>query len=84
MLLANLSYSLRNVKSDSKVILVTSSVKGEGKTIISSTVSSILSEDTNKKTLLIGADWESSIHKLIGMDKNVLGISDYIHNLKLK
>ena len=84
MLLANLSYSLRNVKSDSKVILVTSSVKGEGKTIISSTVSSILSEDTNKKTLLIGADLRNpQIHKLIGTDKNVLGISDYIYNPKI-
>ena len=60
ILIANLkfatSFSQKNEKGT--VILVTSSIKGEGKTLISSNTSSLVS--TNNKVLLIGADKKST------------------------
>ena len=56
MIIANLNYS-QSVKVENKslVTLVTSSIKGEGKTLISSNISSLLASAENKKVLLIGA-----------------------------
>ncbi len=76
MINSNLGYVS---KSDSKVFLITSTVKGEGKTIISVNLASILTE-SNKKVLLIGADLRNpQIHKFINESKTKLGLSDYLY-----
>ena len=81
MLVSNMSFT--NFKIDNKkcqVTLVTSSIKGEGKTLISINLAHVLTAK-NKKVLLIGADLRNpQIHKHINMDKNIKGISDYIHS----
>ncbi len=82
MLIANLNYSVISdniVPNKATVILVTSSVKGEGKTLISANVSSALSMN-NKKVLLIGADLRNpQIHKIIGLQKSQYGLSDMLY-----
>ncbi|TAI48590.1 GumC family protein [Flagellimonas allohymeniacidonis] len=57
ILRTNLDYTLRSKKNSKRgsIIFVTSSVPGEGKTLVSSNLSMIFA-DTNKKVLLIGAD----------------------------
>ncbi len=78
MLVSNLNYTIFKGEEKTKIILVTSSVKGEGKTIVSSCLSKLLS-DKFKKVLLIGADLRNpQIHKYLGLEKSVLGLSDYI------
>lgn len=78
---ANLSYLEINNKSkgDNKIILVTSSVKGEGKTIIATSIAKIISNKKNK-VLLIGSDLRNpQIHKLFNLDKDkIKGLSDLI------
>ena len=67
MIMANLKLSIsllasNNIKNNTITVLVTSSIKGEGKTIISSNISSLLS--SNNKVLLIGADLRNpQIHR---------------------
>ena len=81
MAIANLKFSFLK-KEDSKsarTILVTSSIKGEGKTVISSNLAKVLSF-TNKKVLLIGCDLRNpQLHKYLNVDKNVRGLSDAIY-----
>jgi len=62
-----------------KVILCTSTIKGEGKTFVSINLSLSLSS-INKKILLIGADLRNpQIHKTISLDKNRAGLSNYLY-----
>ena len=81
MLVANLNFVLfgDKRKEKSNLILVTSSIKGEGKTVVSvNTASALLSR--SKKILLMGADLRNpQIHKFIGIDKNSTGLADYIY-----
>ena len=78
---ANLSYlGIDKESSDNdKIILVTSSVKGEGKTIIASSIAKVLS-NKGKKVLLIGSDLRNpQIHKLFKLKKDSYkGLSDLI------
>lgn len=87
ILVTNLNFFLFKEKTnDCKTILVTSSIKGEGKTMISIYLSKILSLKFNK-VLLIGADLRNpQIHKYFGLKKNLIGLSDYMYkdNLSLK
>ena len=82
MIIANLDYvtSTNSMdKKENKVILVTSSVKGEGKTLVSANVSSVLSSKY-KKVLLIGADLRNpQLHKFLGLNKSVKGLSNILH-----
>ena len=83
MLSSNLKYSLilNKTKKNAQVTLITSSIKGEGKTIISSNLASLLSE--SQKVLLIGADLRNpQIHKLINTDKDRVGLADLIYKSK--
>ena len=66
-----------------KVIYVTSTIKGEGKTYVAMNLSLALSS-LNKKVLLIGADLRNpQIHNYTqpATDKNQLGLSNYLHDL---
>ena len=81
MVIANLNFVLFN-KVNSKannILLVTSSVKGEGKTVISANLASLLS-NKYERVLLIGADLRNpQIHKYLGLDKSVKGLTDCIY-----
>ncbi|MFA6400747.1 MAG: polysaccharide biosynthesis tyrosine autokinase [Salinivirgaceae bacterium] len=71
----NLQYLLLNEQS--KVITVTSTVSGEGKTFCSLNLASIIAL-TDKKTLLIGMDLRKPrIHRHFGLDNSV-GMSTYL------
>lgn len=73
---SNIKFILRAKEIDrGGVILVTSSVKGEGKTTIS--MNTALSLSGSGKVLLIGADIRNpQLHRFI--DKNVKGLTDYL------
>ena len=75
---ANYNFFEKDRKSINKTILVTSSIKGEGKTIVSTNIASILSSE-KVKVLLIGADLRNpQVHKLLNLDKSVKGLTDYL------
>lgn len=79
MLTANLNFNINN-KNTNQTILVTSSIKGEGKTLVSINAAAILSTRGNK-VLLIGADLRNpQLHKYLKIDKKTKGISDYIYS----
>lgn len=66
-------------ESGSKVITINSLIPGEGKSFISSNMSSIISK-SNKKVLLIGADLHKpTLHKFLGI-KDSIGLSNYLKN----
>tara|TARA_B100002019_G_scaffold96470_2_gene83004 strand:- start:385 stop:2748 length:2364 start_codon:yes stop_codon:yes gene_type:complete len=83
MLLANLSFIVK--KSTGNTILVTSTIKGEGKTLVSTYLSKLLTF-RNKKVLLIGTDLRNpQIHSYLGIDKySSKGLADYLHLDDLK
>ena len=83
MIIANLNFILFGQNKKNYCVLVTSSVKGEGKTLISVSMANLLKERFSK-VLLIGADLRNpQIHKYIGAEKNKKGLSDTIFNLNL-
>lgn len=66
-----------------QVILVTSSIMGEGKTFIATNLSLAMAS-YNKKVLLIGADMRKpKLHLSLNMDKTEKGLSSYLHNDKM-
>jgi len=68
---------------DSKVIYVTSSIKGEGKTFTANNLARVIAS-SNKKVLLIGADLRNpQIHMYYDFDRNLPGVSDYLFNENL-
>ncbi len=74
---SNLQYLLR--EPEHKVIMVTSSVSGEGKTFIAANLAAIFAMN-NKKTLLIGCDLRRpSLHKIFDLE-NEIGLSTLIIN----
>ena len=84
MLTANLNFVMFNKKSSDlkeNLILVTSSIKGEGKTIISINTAVDLTSKF-EKVLLIGADLRNpQIHKFLNLSKDdQKGVSDYIYD----
>ena len=80
MIIANLNFVLfDNKQNKNNLILVTSSIKGEGKTIVSTNIASTLSSKY-EKVLLIGADLRNpQIHKFIGKDKSQKGLSEILY-----
>ena len=77
MLMSNIRYLQKN-DSSSNVILVTSSIKGEGKTLNALNLALSFSS-VGKKVLLIGCDLRNpQLHKYINFDKNVPGLVDYL------
>lgn len=83
MVVTNLNFVMSSfVGEKGNTILITSSIKGEGKTLISLYIPNIIAAQTNKKVLLMGADLRNpQLHKLFNLDKNItLGLSDYLSN----
>jgi len=83
MLMSNARYLFTDNKK-SNVILVTSSVKGEGKTLSALNLS-LSFASLNKKVLLIGCDLRNpQIHKYLDEDKNQKGLVDYLVDNKCR
>jgi capsular exopolysaccharide synthesis family protein len=83
MLISNVRY-LQNNDSKSNVILVTSSIKGEGKTLNALNLSLGFSS-VGKKVLLIGCDLRNpQLHKYINYDKNISGLVDSLVDNKIE
>lgn len=85
ILVSNLKFVFFNKKSEKEgnILLVTSSVKGEGKTLISSNTAKALTVN-DQKVLLIGADLRNpQLHKFLDVEKSEKGLSDYIYDSKL-
>jgi len=77
MLMSNVRYLLKN-DTKSNVILVTSSIKGEGKTLNALNLALSFSS-VGKKVLLLGCDLRNpQLHKYFNYDKNVPGLVDYL------
>ena len=81
MLMSNLKY-ISNESTKSKVILVTSSIKGEGKTFCAYNLSLSLSS-VGKKVLVIGCDLRNpQLHKFIDEEKNQSGLVNFLVDTK--
>ena len=82
ILSSNVNYLLpqNTGTTDAKVILSTSSIKGEGKSFVALNISLALSS-LDKKVLLIGADLRNpQLHKYLNIDKSAEGLTSYLHN----
>lgn len=89
MVIANLNFILfkdGTNENNNNTVLVTSTIKGEGKTLLSVNIASLLSKKY-KKVLLVGADLRNpQIHKFLNIDKSTVGLSNYmcVDNLNWK
>ncbi|NPA44025.1 MAG: polysaccharide biosynthesis tyrosine autokinase [Chlorobi bacterium] len=71
----NLKYILKN--KENKIIVVTSSISGEGKSFISSNLASVIAL-SDKKTLLVGLDLRKpKLQEIFDFD-NKIGVSSYL------
>jgi len=82
ILSSNVNYILPlNKDNKGRVIFCTSTIKGEGKTLVSVNLSLALSS-INKKVLLIGADLRNpQIHTHIAENKQKPGLSNFLHDV---
>jgi capsular exopolysaccharide synthesis family protein len=83
ILSTNVNYLLGKKGKEGKVIYVTSSVKEEGKTLVALNLS-LAYASIKKKVLLVGADLRNpQLHSYFDIDKNNLGLSNYLHDPKI-
>ncbi len=85
ILRTNVDFILSNKKAfdEPKVILVTSSIKGEGKTLVSMNFAHTLSQLRNKKVIIIGADIRNpQIHRYNTQKtrKELDGLTEYLYS----
>lgn len=81
----NLQYKLNAINhDDTKIILVTSTIKGEGKTLVSYNVSNTFAY-SGKKVLLIGGDIRNpQLHRYLpNVSKRTKGVTEYLTNDQL-
>ncbi len=76
---ANLQYFIRNGE-DTKTILITSSVSGEGKTFCSANLAYIYAI-SGKKTLVLGADLRKPALSKVFKKKNSKGLSSFLADM---
>ncbi len=84
ILRTNLTYIFPLQKEKlAQTIMVTSTIKGEGKTFTALNLS-ISFSIMNKKVLLIGADMRNpQLHNYLTFKKTELGLQDYLHNVAI-
>lgn len=78
----NLQYLLGKVKKgQGKAILITSTIKGEGKTFVSINIAHILSQLKDKKTIIIGADIRNpQLQRYYGEIRKKIGLTEYLYD----
>ena len=82
VLISNLKFFKTPDNKKAKVFFITSLMESEGKTFTSLNMA-IASSSMGKKVLLIGADLHNpKIHRLLKMDKNKDGLTNYLMNKK--
>lgn len=82
ILRTNLQYMFvnHNQEDGAKTILVTSTTKGEGKSLVSANLAVTLA-DTKKKVVLVGADLRNpQLKQYIDHNKRQVGLSNYLYN----
>lgn len=80
ILITNMNFMLPKNISDAKVILVTSTVKGEGKTFISVNLSLTLA-NPGRKVIIIGSDVRNpQLQRYNAARKGLIGLSEYLHD----
>lgn len=81
ILSTNVDYvSPKKTDGVAKIIYVTSTIKGEGKTFVALNLA-LAFASLNKRVLIIGADLRNpQIHSYFNGDKNKKGLSDYMHD----
>ena len=79
ILVTNIKFLLKNNASEKgKIGMITSSVKGEGKTLLAMELARAYSS-LNRKVLLVGGDLRNPrLHEFFGGDKNDVGFSSYL------
>jgi capsular exopolysaccharide synthesis family protein len=84
ILRTNLTYIFPLQKEKTaQTIMITSTIKGEGKTFTALNLS-ISFSIMNKKVLLIGADMRNpQLHTYLKTKKNQVGLQDYLHNISI-
>ncbi|WP_010136838.1 GumC family protein [Ochrovirga pacifica] len=84
-LLTNLNFITPNKQEGkAKTLLVTSSIKGEGKTLVSYNLALELA-NYNNKVILVGADLRNpQLHKNQGVENVKTGLSSYLHRPQLE
>lgn len=82
ILSSNIKY-ISPLKKDGNIIFVTSSVKGEGKTFVSTNLAITLSS-FGKKVVLVGADLRNpQLHNSLDLkNKSIKGVTNYLHDDK--
>jgi capsular exopolysaccharide synthesis family protein len=82
ILRTNLTYIFPlQTEKQAQTLMVTSTIKGEGKTFTALNLS-ISFSIMNKKVLLIGADMRNpQLHNYLTVKKNELGLQDYLHDV---
>lgn len=81
ILSTNVNYLLEEKdKGMGQVVMVTSSIKGEGKTMLAHNLA-LAYASLNKKVLLIGADLRNpQLHNFYNLNVNHKGLSDYLND----
>lgn len=75
-----ISRKLKN-HSGGKVILVTSSIKGEGKTFVSMNYAHVLGQLKGKNAIIVGADIRNpQLHRYDRKNKNIEGLTEYLYD----
>jgi capsular exopolysaccharide synthesis family protein len=83
ILITNMNFMLPK-KKEARVIFVTSTVKGEGKTFVSVNLSLTLATP-NKKVIIIGSDIRNpQLQRYNPARKGLLGLTEYLHDSKTK
>ena len=78
ILSSNLNFIIPKNIEGGKVIISTSTIKGEGKTFTALNLALTYSS-LNKKVLLVGADLHNpQIHKYLNLEKSVFGLTNYL------
>ena len=83
MLRTNINFLLHEKINNGRVIIVTSSIKGEGKTFIAYNLANSLSL-TKKKVLIIGMDLRAPKLTSLFKSNNSIGITNYLIDHELK
>ena len=80
ILITNLNFMLLKSKYDGKVVFVTSTVKGEGKTFVSVNLSLTLA-NPSRKVVIIGSDIRNpQLQRYNAARKGLKGLSEYLHD----